>query len=193
MKLYAKQMEGVFLINANKELPDLLNDWGLFPMVANNQPILTASPGSFRKYRNDQESQPKDNIPLNGLGSPAISAQAWKTFWRMDMPHAIRTPWWRTLQRKIPTNERLHNIFPGKCSSICRICGKEIESDKHFWMECHHKLRTWVRLMEGKKLGPELWSPDRIWNLMSFQQIKPQDEQILSEMGRVMLAIWITH
>jgi hypothetical protein len=42
-------MEEVFLTNANEKLPDLLNDWGLFPMVANNQPILTESPGSFRK------------------------------------------------------------------------------------------------------------------------------------------------
>jgi hypothetical protein len=47
--------------------------------------------------------------------------------------------------------------------------------------------------MGGKKLVPELWLPYRIWNLMSLQQIKPQGEQIFSDMRRVMLAIWITH
>ncbi|KAI8575607.1 hypothetical protein K450DRAFT_260880, partial [Umbelopsis ramanniana AG] len=39
----------------------------------------------------------------------------------------------------------------------------------------------------------EIRLKDKIWSLICLQQINLQDEQILKEMGRVMLAIWITH
>ena len=42
------------------------------------------------------------------------------------------------LEQKIPTNKRLHNIFPSKYNTTCRICQKENESAKHLWVECEH-------------------------------------------------------
>jgi hypothetical protein len=61
----------------------LLKEWGLFPAMTDNRPILTAKPGTFRMYWDDPENQQKDDILLNGLGSPAISGQAWICFWRL--------------------------------------------------------------------------------------------------------------
>ncbi|KAI8575608.1 hypothetical protein K450DRAFT_260884 [Umbelopsis ramanniana AG] len=95
-------------------------------------------PGTGRT-RNPKKKKDDIQLRINGLGSPAISGKAWKLFWSMDIPHAIRTPWWRTLQQKIPTKERLHNIFPGEHSTTCTICQKENESYKHFWVECEKK------------------------------------------------------
>jgi hypothetical protein len=188
-----RTMETSSTTSIDKKIPVLLKEWGLFPAMTDNQPIVTAKAGTFRKYWDDQENQKKEDILLNGLGSPAISGQAWRTFWRMEIPHAIRTPWWRTLQQKIPTNKRLHNIFPSKYNTTCRICEKENESDKHFWVECDHKWRFWMRMMKFKKIPPEIWSQEKVWNMILLQQTRPQDVQILSEIGRVMLAIWITH
>ncbi|KAI8574889.1 hypothetical protein K450DRAFT_264173 [Umbelopsis ramanniana AG] len=50
-----------------------------------------------------------------------------------------------------------------------------------------------MRMMNFKKMPPEIRSKNKIWSLICLQQIKLQDEQNLKEMGRVMLAIWITH
>ncbi|KAG2185406.1 hypothetical protein INT44_002197 [Umbelopsis vinacea] len=111
----------------------------------------------------------------------------------MNIPHAIRTPWWRTLQQKIPTKERLHNIFPGEHTITCRICQKENESDKHFWVGCERKWKFWVRMMNFKTIPSEIRSKDKVWSMIFLQRTRPQDEHILSEIGRVMLAIWITH
>ncbi|KAI8578413.1 hypothetical protein K450DRAFT_247779 [Umbelopsis ramanniana AG] len=48
-------------------------------------------------------------------------------------------------------------------------------------------------MMNFKKMPPEIRSKNKIWSLICLQQIKLQDEQNLEEMGRVMLAIWMTH
>ncbi|KAG2172122.1 hypothetical protein INT44_004744 [Umbelopsis vinacea] len=196
-KAVRRAMEGSTAPYVDKNLPVLLKEWGLFPEMKDSRPILVAKPGDLRTYWEEQEAhkKKKDDIPLriNGLGSPAISGKAWKFFWNMDIPHAIRTPWWRTLQQKIPTKERLHNIFPGEHTTTCRICQKEKESDKHFWVDCEHKWKFWVRMMNFKKIPPEIRLKDKVWSMIFLQQTKPQDEHILSEIGRVMLAIWITH
>jgi hypothetical protein len=78
----------------------------------------------------------------------------------MDIPHAIWTPWWRTLHQKIPTKERLNNIFPGEHSTTCTICQKENESDKHFWVECERKWKFWIRMLNFKKMSTEIRAKD---------------------------------
>jgi hypothetical protein len=50
-----------------------------------------------------------------------------------------------------PYNKRLHNIFPGTYNTTCRICQKENESDKHFWIECEHKWSFRMIMMKFKK------------------------------------------
>lgn len=110
----------------------------------------------------------------------------------MDMPHAIRTPWWRTLKGKIPTGERMANIFPATHTTLCRICSREPETDRHFWIDCGLKWRFWMQLMKELNRADLSYHPDSLWSRIQLQNIN-KEVDFLPLLSRGMLAIWLSH
>ncbi|KAG1038241.1 hypothetical protein G6F43_012718 [Rhizopus delemar] len=84
------------------------------------------------------------------LSSPVRqrSSRLWKTFWQLQIPLAIRTPWYRLLQRKFPCAKMLHGYVPDLCEPTCRLCMPRAVTEHvdHFLFLCPRKRRVWEQV-----------------------------------------------
>ncbi|KAK4518783.1 uncharacterized protein ATC70_009006 [Mucor velutinosus] len=76
--------------------------------------------------------------------SPLRPAQ-WLSFWRISIPLAARTVWYRAIYEKIPSRALLHLRIPEKHPSpLCTICSASTTEDiTHTLFSCPPKLLVW--------------------------------------------------
>ncbi|KAG1320261.1 hypothetical protein G6F62_011417 [Rhizopus arrhizus] len=98
------------------------------------------TPKSFRQTHLEKIKQ-----SLAGILDHTRSSSFWKRLWNMDIPLAIRTPWYRLLHRKFPNAERVQALVPSICDSHCCLCGDPStpENSDHFLFRCPSKLIIW--------------------------------------------------
>ncbi|KAG1142450.1 hypothetical protein G6F37_007618 [Rhizopus arrhizus] len=121
----------------------------------------------------------------------------WKRFWNMDIPLAIRTPWYRLLHGKFPNAERVHALMPTICASHCRLCGcpSTPENSDSFLFCCSSKLTIW-RLLWKQFFGVSdvpLLDIANALNHLIFPRQKLRLVQNGNVLGCTFLGIWKVH
>ena len=160
------------------------------PLIDPNKSVIT--PKSFRQAHLEKIKQ-----SLAGTLGHTRSSSFWKRFWNLDIPLAIRTPWYRLLHRKFPNAERLQALVPNICDSHCRLCGDPStpENSDHFLFRCPSKLIIW-RLLWKQFFGvhdvPLLDIANALYKLI-FPRQKLRLIQNDSIIGCAFLGIWKAH
>ncbi|KAG0777450.1 hypothetical protein G6F22_011865 [Rhizopus arrhizus] len=160
------------------------------PLIDPNKSVIT--PKSFRQAHLQKIKQ-----SLAGTLGHTRSSSFWKRFWNLDIPLAIRTPWYRLLHRKFPNAERLQALVPNICDSHCRLCGDPStpENSDHFLFRCPSKLIIW-RLLWKQFFGvhdvPLLDIANALYKLI-FPRQKLRLIQNDSIIGCAFLGIWKAH
>ncbi|KAG1584451.1 hypothetical protein G6F48_007876 [Rhizopus delemar] len=102
------------------------------------------TPKYFRTHRQKKLLQ---SIPTR---SPVHtkSTMLWSFFWKLKIPLAIRTPWYRLLQNKFPCAATIHKVVPDLCNSSCRLCTPRLitEHVDHFFFLCPPKRLVWEQI-----------------------------------------------
>ncbi|PHZ12630.1 uncharacterized protein RHIMIDRAFT_291967 [Rhizopus microsporus ATCC 52813] len=84
-------------------------------------------------------------LPIDALPAhyPRGPTTAWRAFWLSSFPHQAHTVLWRHYRRKLPTCQRLHQLYPNRhLDPYCLLCGG-VEDDGHFLWPCMLKKETW--------------------------------------------------
>ncbi|KAG1487848.1 hypothetical protein G6F54_012411 [Rhizopus delemar] len=102
------------------------------------------TPKYFRTHRQKKLLQ---SIPTR---SPVHtkSTMLWSFFWKLKIPLAIRTPWYRLLQNKFPCAATIHKVVSDLCNSSCRLCTPRLitEHVDHFFFLCPPKRLVWEQI-----------------------------------------------
>ncbi|KAG1558904.1 hypothetical protein G6F49_004084 [Rhizopus delemar] len=156
-------------------------------------PILNLiSPKRFRQARMIKLLQ---TIPLS---SPVRQkpARLWQSFWRSQIPLAVRTPWYRLLQGKSPCAQILHKHVQDLCDPFCRVCAPQsiIEHVDHFFFLCPKKRFVWEQVWPHFFGCP--MSTHLVYRAIHLLRLPPQRLSLLSNesiIGCTLLCIWKAH
>jgi len=83
---------------------------------------------------------------LNRLGlfffEPGVPYGWDKFIWSSSIPHSKTLVLWKDFQRRLPTDQHIHNKGLHICS-MCALCEKHEESIQHLFFECSNVLHIW--------------------------------------------------
>jgi hypothetical protein len=125
-----------------------------------------------------------------------INKKQWDNFWRAEIPHNARTPWWRLLHDKIPYRIRLHRRQPEKVdSAICVICKNVLEDDFHLLVGCTLKWCVWQKALRELSLDSTLSTKDEVWLtlLLDKKMFTKTQGNLLPFIGLILGNIWQMH
>ncbi|CAO3675659.1 unnamed protein product [Umbelopsis vinacea] len=110
---------------------------------------ICANPSNLRSFwRSKSFCTPKIPFTVGAKYSTLINKKQWDNFWKAEIPHNARTPWWRLLHDKIPYRIRLHRRQPDKVdSALCGICKNVPEDDFHLFVGCTLKWSVWQKAL----------------------------------------------
>jgi len=115
----------------------------------------------------------------------------------MDVPLAVRNPWYRLLHQKLPSAAVIHKMIPDLCGSSCRLCASVdvMEDPEHFLFLCPKKLTIW-RLIWRQFFGVmdvELSAIRQALYNLTFPRQKLRFIQNDTIVGCTFLGIWKAH
>lgn len=96
--------------------------------------------------------------------------------WKSPAPTKVVGFSWRMLLNRIPTRENLYrrNALPQDVSTLCVMCGREVERTNHLFMHCSVARRVWIELLQwvGNMfiMPPNLFSHWACWNAGSSRK-----------------------
>ena len=76
------------------------------------------------------------------------SLRVWGSLWRLKVPLAVRTPWYRLLQGKLPCAQVIHGHINNICDPFCCFCAPRMinETVDHFFFLCPRKRLVWEQI-----------------------------------------------
>jgi hypothetical protein len=81
------------------------------------------------------------------LGDHNFQPSVVRNFWRCTLYSNARTVFYRTLQRRIPTQLSMHKYNP-LVPKTCSICGQAEDTFRHFVIDCPKKWEVWQTVLE---------------------------------------------
>jgi hypothetical protein len=99
---------------------------------------MCANPSNLPSFwRSKSFCTPKVPFTVGAKYPTLINKKQWDNFWKAEIPHNARTPWWRLLPDKIAYRIRLHRRQPDKVdSALCGISKNVLEDDFHLLVGC---------------------------------------------------------
>ncbi|KAG1229190.1 hypothetical protein G6F35_002156 [Rhizopus arrhizus] len=98
-------------------------------------------------FRITHQTKLLQSIPVR---SPIHTKPAvlWQLFWKLKIPLAVRTPWYRLLQDKFPCAATIHKVLPDLGNSSCRLCTPRLITEyvDHFFFLCPPKRLVWEQI-----------------------------------------------
>ncbi|KAL8461911.1 hypothetical protein ACS0TY_033110 [Phlomoides rotata] len=79
------------------------------------------------------------NLTLNDADN---KRDEWKKLWNLKIPPRVKHWFWRVCRDFLPTKVRLRQKHI-PINSLCGLCGKDIESSWHLFMQCDIALSCW--------------------------------------------------
>ncbi|KAG1153812.1 hypothetical protein G6F37_010016 [Rhizopus arrhizus] len=157
-----------------------------------DQQTLIILPKYFRKKRLDTLAH-----SISSFTNSLRPVSFWKQFWNMDVPLAVRNPWYRLLHQKLPSAAVIHKMIPDLCGSSCRLCASVdvMEDPEHFLFLCPKKLTIW-RLIWRQFFGVmdvELSAIRKALYNLTFPRQKLRFIQNDTIVGCTFLGIWKAH
>ncbi|KAG2218979.1 hypothetical protein INT45_007641 [Circinella minor] len=126
----------------------------------------------------------------------APAPSAWRRFWRLQLPHNIHTTWWCFLLNRISNKVQLHRVFPSKhITNICPICGDEVETLRHFVLDCPLKFTFWAIALP-KINAPDTITHADIWKALQLKMSTlhhPFLHHHLDALRLIFQTIWAMH
>ncbi|KAG1136540.1 hypothetical protein G6F37_011925 [Rhizopus arrhizus] len=93
------------------------------------------------------------------LGEHNFQPSVVRNFWRCTLYSNARTVYYRTLQRRIPTQLSIHKYNP-LVNATCSICGQADDTFRHFVIDCPKKWEVWQAVLQhhypSVRFSPEL-------------------------------------
>ncbi|EIE86029.1 hypothetical protein RO3G_10740 [Rhizopus delemar RA 99-880] len=120
----------------------------------------------------------------------------WKSFWRSQIPLAVRTPWYCLLQGKSPCAQILYKHVKDLCDPICHVCAPQsiAEHVDHFFFLCPKKRFVWEQVWPhffGYPMSTHL-----VYRAIDLLHLPLQCLSLLSNesmIGCTLLCIWKAH
>lgn len=126
---------------------DFLNTiGGITPVEGTRDRIIWASVSvcmfSFRSFR-------------RSIAREGSSEERWVALLDLLVPLKVKCFVWQLLRDRLAVRGRLVRLgVIGAKGSVCPLCEREVETDRHLFMHCDHVYRLWSRLasLRGRML-----------------------------------------
>lgn len=109
-----------------------------------------------------------------------ISAEDWKSFWKLDVPEKIKVFGWRTITNCLPVRARLR-MKGVDIEEECPLCDDAMESAKHLLCDCSISRAVWsCAMLENQVRGGEGKNFAELISVLLQQGPKPVVELFLT-------------